>query len=784
MTKAAVAILLLSVALSTEAQPQSTAFEVLHYSADQKRLLLVNTFQFINFVAQNNLDQDSALSIACSVTGIPFSMPYDDSAVAGDARRIRSLLQIGMQFLHRPGTYKTDLDSSYRSIADALTLSVNGKYKKWENECHFLEGEVYAQRGDTQKSSQIYLGLALNGQETHDTLLMARAYQHMGTLLVTGDSMKLAYYKRSLELYQQKSIKEKEIELLWSVAFCHYPLNLDLVDSAMKQILLLQQSTSFKHCLYAKYVLSYVYLLKANYVDAVTYGKSAFENMQWSGFSPLSASFFMRVGAAYEGLGEVEEALSWFKKALATRSRTTHLFWYKSLIFATELLADVNKPRKSLEMINSVTTDYPPISTWENLQVLSIKGKCYEMLNEPNSADQYYTALYAMVTKFPSADPYTELLSTFYKIGGFYVSQGNLKKANQFLQLAELSNTKQVYANYDQYKLLFKIDSAEGNYRSAMHDHILYKYYADSITNRDQQKKMGELTLAYTTAKKDKDIALLRQQGIIQQAELKQNRLFRNIMVAGFAALSLIAGLLFSQFKSKQRANLMINKKNTQLQHLIDEKEWLLKEVHHRVKNNLHTVICLLESQARHLENDALKAIEVSQQRIYAMSLIHQQLYQSEDIKVIDMSSYIPELVRYLKTSFGVTDKIRFQLEIDQVKLDVAQAIPVGLIINEAVTNSIKYAFPSGQEGMVSISMIQKTDTISLIIADSGIGMNPANAATDSSSLGIKLVKGLIEDLNGQIQFDNSYGTIVKIAFPADRIMDPTPASFAINNDR
>jgi two-component sensor histidine kinase len=202
------------------------------------------------------------------------------------------------------------------------------------------------------------------------------------------------------------------------------------------------------------------------------------------------------------------------------------------------------------------------------------------------------------------------------------------------------------------------------------------------------------------------------------------------------------------------------------------------------VKNNLHTVICLLESQARHLENDALKAIEVSQQRIYAMSLIHQQLYQSEDIKVIDMSFYIPELVTYLKTSFGVTDKIRFQLEIDPVKLDVAQAIPVGLIINEAVTNSIKYAFPIGQQGMVSISMIQKAETISLIIADSGIGMNPANTATDPGSLGIKLIKGLIEDLNGEINFDTSNGTKITIAFQADQLQEQSPIFYAFKDDR
>jgi two-component sensor histidine kinase len=784
MTKAAVAILFLSLAVSAKAQPESAAFTVQHYSADQKRLLLISTFQFINFIAQNSLDPDSAMTMASRITGTTFRAPFDYMVNSNGERQIRPLLEKVAAFLYRTATHKRDLDSASHLISEALALSINGKYRNWESECLFLEGELYARRGDTQKSSQIFLGLASHGQEIHDTLLMARAYHHMGTLLVTGDSMKLAYYKRSLELYQRKSIKEKVMELLWSVAFCRYPLDLDLVDSAMKQILSLQQATGFNHSLYAKYILSFVSLLRARHVEALTYGKAGLENEQWAGMNELSASFFTRIGAAYEGLGEDEEALSWFKKALSTRSRTYHVLWYKSLIFATELLANVNRPQESLEMINSVTRDYPPISIWENLQVLSIKGKCYEMLNEPQSADQYYTALFALLTKFPNADPRAELLNTFYKIGDFYVSRGNLKKAKQFLQLTGLTDGRHVYDNYDRYKLLFKIDSANGKYRSAMQDHILYKFYADSITRIGEQKKMRELTLAYETAKKDKDIALLKQQGNIQQAELRQNKLIRNIMIAGSTALLLIAALFYSQFKSKQRANRVINKKNNLLKHLVGEKEWLLKEVHHRVKNNLHTVICLLESQARHLEDDALMAIQVSQHRIYAMSLIHQQLYHSEDIKLIDMGSYIPELVLYLNTSFGVGDKIKFRLEIDPVKLGVVQAIPIGLIINEAVTNSIKYAFPGGRPGLICIKMKPKCDGISLTIADDGIGMDPANTPVNPGSLGIKLIKGLIEDLNGQINFDISDGTKIRITFPADQMQEYPHAFFALNKDR
>ncbi len=167
-------------------------------------------------------------------------------------------------------------------------------------------------------------------------------------------------------------------------------------------------------------------------------------------------------------------------------------------------------------------------------------------------------------------------------------------------------------------------------------------------------------------------------------------------------------GLLYKQYRQKQKSaaliaetnkvisqkNQAITQKNEALEQLVTEKEWLLKEVHHRVKNNLHTVICLLESQAAYLESDARQANEVSQQRIYTMSLIHQKIYQSEDIKSIDMSVYLPEFIQYLDDSFGNNLRIHFEVDIDPVQLDISQAVPVALIINEAVTNSIKYAFP------------------------------------------------------------------------------------------
>ena len=198
---------------------------------------------------------------------------------------------------------------------------------------------------------------------------------------------------------------------------------------------------------------------------------------------------------------------------------------------------------------------------------------------------------------------------------------------------------------------------------------------------------------------------------------------------------------------------------------MVDEKEWLLKEVHHRVKNNLHTVVCLLESQASFLADEALYAVENIRRRVYAMSLIHQKLYQSNNVGSVEMKSYISELVLYLTESFGFQTHIKINVAVSEIYLNVQDAIPVGLIINEAVNNACKYAFPNGMHGEISISLKILETKIRLEIRDNGVGIpfDPANTISDS--LGIELMKGLTTDLKGSIAFLRDSGTDIIVTF-------------------
>jgi len=199
----------------------------------------------------------------------------------------------------------------------------------------------------------------------------------------------------------------------------------------------------------------------------------------------------------------------------------------------------------------------------------------------------------------------------------------------------------------------------------------------------------------------------------------------------------------------------------------------LMREIHHRVKNNLQIVLSLLNSQSAFIDNEsALIAIRESQHRVYAMSLIHQKLYGTENVSSIDMERYIGELVTYLADSFDTWKRIQFDLAIEPVELDVNQAVPLGLVLNEVITNSIKYAFPDGRNGVIAISLSTAAlHHCLLTISDNGIGIPPHYADNKPGSLGMSLIEALTGNLEGTCSIENNNGTTVKIAFVREPVI-------------
>lgn len=204
-----------------------------------------------------------------------------------------------------------------------------------------------------------------------------------------------------------------------------------------------------------------------------------------------------------------------------------------------------------------------------------------------------------------------------------------------------------------------------------------------------------------------------------------------------------------------------------QLQKALEEKEMLLKEIHHRVKNNLMIISNLLELQSYYIKDKAEIDVFVdSRTRADSMALIHERLYKSTDLKKIDIREYISDLVSDLFDIYAMgSDKVKINIDVDEIMLDINTAMPLGLIINELLNNSLKHAFPDNISGTITIIFNKSDDQFKLIIKDDGIGFPQDLDYEKAESLGLELINSLTRQIDGKLELNSTNGTEFKISF-------------------
>jgi len=356
-----------------------------------------------------------------------------------------------------------------------------------------------------------------------------------------------------------------------------------------------------------------------------------------------------------------------------------------------------------------------------------------------------------------------------YDIAKFFITQKKFDRAAFYLD-EEISKNAAVTRSRDFYFITYKIDSAKGDYLSALKHQYLFKQFNDSIFNFNKSREIQELQIKYETEQKERDIKLLTKDGLLQREKAIRANNTRNLTLAISVLLIFLLALIYNSYRAKQRSNIALNALVNEKDKLLSEKEWLLKEIHHRVKNNLQIVMGLLQRQSAYIDNDeALAAIQNSENRMHSIALIHQKLYQSENLDLICMQEYIDEMISYLKDSGGLDNRIIFEKQIDKVNLDVAQAVPLGLILNEAITNAIKYAYKPNEAGTIYISLVSQDNGCNqLTIADDGPGLPADFNINKVESLGINLMRGLTRQLGGKFDITNEQGCIINVDFKTE----------------
>lgn len=394
-------------------------------------------------------------------------------------------------------------------------------------------------------------------------------------------------------------------------------------------------------------------------------------------------------------------------------------------------------------------------------------GLVYAAIDQTDSANFYLSTATEILNQKGDFYPIAVYLT---ETANIYLKQGNtnaaLEKAKEALVLSKRENYMEQIR--DANKLLSDIYARRNDYEKAFF--ALNDYYnaKDSISNSKIISDMAEIRADYEVTKKEAEIKSL------QAINTLRNRISFGLGV-GFLLVTLLTIILVRMNKKVRITNSLltiqkaeVEQKNEIIRTALIEKETLLKEIHHRVKNNLQIISSLLNMQSQKVKDKkAIEAFSESQRRLHSIALVHQTLYQNENLARINIKEYFEDLLETIHQSFySKTRSINYDINIADVNLNVDTAVPLGLIINELVTNAFKYAFNKTNEGAISINLNKEEGhSYSLIVKDNGSGLPENLTMNETESLGLKLVNILVRQLEGTIDVNSNNGAEFTIHF-------------------
>jgi two-component sensor histidine kinase len=702
-----------------------------------------------------------------------------------DSCRANALLGISDFLLHLRHISNDQLDSVHNEMAEIDKLNHSLHKITIDERLVLLKALYFKATGNRAAGKRLLIGLIYKLSKGGNQHLLGGVYYELsdfysGDLLQPTMSIRISYLKESIKAYKRTQ------DQLWLGRDYRFLADLHLMTDSLGMAFV-EANTALTYYHAANYkdiqgilaLLGRLYFSQQNYKDAISYELKALSTAKSSRQDNvrLICQINNSLGTIFLKLNDFNNALNYYGAALdiAKKEKDNGTIYLLSANIVDAYLKQ-GQGRKAISFFEQINHSFPvpkkPIYEVGDFWVNKTFVKIYLALGMFDKEQPYYKRV-VEEAKNPNMDAYS--LSEYYElIARTNIGVHNFKLAAFYLDKNEqlLASIKDYSDLSTNYRIRAALDTAQNDYHKGMRDILYAQKIEDSLLNTTKFNQVEQLQVAYTTKEKESQIAALQQSANVEHVNVQKANLMRDLSFCCTLSLLIIAALLYRQNRQKKQHNQTISLNNRQLGSLVAEKEWLLKEVHHRVKNNLHTVMCLLESQASFLADEALQAVESSRCRIYAMSLIHQKFYQSDNIQSIEIKNYITELVLYLAESFGFPAHISTCVDVAEVNLSITNAIPVGLIINEAVNNAYKYAFPDKREGQITISLKVIGKKVRLEISDDGVGIPFDPAKPISDSLGIELMKGLATDLKGAIMFSRKGGTGIVVTFQYEQVAD------------
>ncbi len=507
-------------------------------------------------------------------------------------------------------------------------------------------------------------------------------------------------------------------------------------------------------------------LLKANYGSTAAYDKAseavyaALDLYEKIKDRKGIAKCYTSIGDLFYYSNRYSEGAEYCKKAIAIQKENG---FEEDLALSYRRLAEnqlfLSSLEESLKNMNKAINTYKKIGETGAplLACYNGRGNIYKYLEEYDKAIADYNYCYEGAKKI-GLEQY--MMPPTANIGHVYILQGNYAEALPYnLKAIEImkrtGNTKNLWENYMHVSNIYR---QLGDYKNALEYHELYEQghaeYLTTITSRIE----SEAHVKYETAKKTIEIGA-------QKAKIEHQKRIQILYISIAVLLAIILSGMFFTIKNIRKKRKALAKANQELDAKNKQNELLLKEIHHRVKNNLEMVKSLIALQSAQLTDKASKeAMLASQNRVQSMGIIHQKLYQGTNLGAIEMKDYFINLSEGVLDTFNAEDKVKIECAMEELNLDVDTAVPIGLIVNELLTNALKYAFPKGSEGTINISLKEENNDLKLQVSDNGIGKT-AGTAPKGTGFGTQLIRLLTQQLDGSLFEEHKKGTSVFFTF-------------------
>ncbi|WP_341226609.1 histidine kinase dimerization/phosphoacceptor domain -containing protein [uncultured Arcticibacterium sp.] len=562
--------------------------------------------------------------------------------------------------------------------------------------------------------------------------------------------------------------------------------NRDSVFVLSKKALTIAEAINFeKGIALSKEKMAGYFHAKSDYANAVSYSLEVIDLYEKLGMIEESLLQKVTLSTIYKHIGAERSTVDYLIKGLDLANEAEQKAEELKLTFVTIeslnnqgiILRDLryiqDKPvlmdsahakyQKAILLLESLKNDNNTLQKLYN----NISQVYIEHLHD---YDQAKEVLDKAVNINQESNSQNNLSYNYANLSNLYLAKKDYKKAKDYaLKMLQIGNDlKRPHRVLNAYGHLSTINKEAMNYDSALYYQEKKMQLNDSLTNLSKTEQIADFQTKYETVKKDAEI-----EGLNRKADLARFRTW--VFIGGLVLLSFLALLLYNRYLLKKKTseelsikNAEIENKNSVIQAALTEKETLLREIHHRVKNNLQIISSLLNIQSSNIDDPSvLSSIQEGQSRVQAMSLIHQNLYQSEHINDVDIENYLKELVNYLSDMFtGSNKKIEIEVSASDIQFDIDTAIPLGLIVNELVSNAYKYAFDKRDSGKIKVGIkaLNKVD-YELNVNDDGEGLPKDFDPAKSKSLGLKLVKILSKQLRGKFSSGSDNGANFTVFF-------------------